>query len=541
MPQSNSKRKTTVYQRPWRESQSPAEAKPLLRPTHEQLTHAVQDYFETDVRSHTQGLVRMAKFIHDSPENRSVICFKLGQPGVKLLFDDLKYVDRIIRKQAARVICDLAYHSEHNCKILCAENGFTFGPLRIFCVPEKFKVVFDHFVKTTGLAGATLNDLTFFLKHIVHFNFHTEERDKRYWCFPAFDGPPSDFPDPKEYLIGFYTYPVTPFKVGQRQALAPTSKDAPQWMPLLRKWLNENVELFDPTPSNTPMRVTSVAEGSPMGAPGFNRGLIDISDSAVQPFSTPSFSTDPPRAALRQRPKSAHVSLHVEINDDAQLSTSMQTPSPTQKKKKSLISRALIQQLEKSWQSMSDFNIDNTINMQLSPAASHYRFRSAAARKRIYEMMSQSVDFDTLRSIKLDNMLHALPTKSSVSHSVVSAPPAYQPSPLKPYMSSISLLTDMAASDFAPARLSHVNTYISPQKASAAAQAASIDKSSGELLLEFQGLLVSPRESGDPQQRLVPPPIVRAEEVKEVPFVFAAGRLSPPPSRLSMTHKARVR
>lgn len=64
-----------------------------------------------------------------------------------------------------------------------------------------------------------------------------------------------------------------------------------------------------------------------------------------------------------------------------------------------------------------------------------------------------------------------------------------------------------------------------------------VEKSSSELLLDFQGLLVSPRALPEPSSRLLPPARKATAEVKEVPFVFATGRLSPPSSRLTMANK----
>ena len=120
----------------------------------------------------------------------------MGSKGIARLFAGLESEDVRTRRASAKLICELAYQNDKAQTILSDQLSIlvTSGKVCINAVPSKLQRLFKS------------------SPHLLSALKKIETPLGRYWCFPPIDsdtykkslGDVSLFPDPKDFMIGFY-------------------------------------------------------------------------------------------------------------------------------------------------------------------------------------------------------------------------------------------------------------------------------------------------------------------------------------------------
>jgi len=96
------------------------------------------------------------------------------------------------RKYAAKLLCLLAYDNEETQACICKHSGFNQLSDRICInsIPEGIK-------EKIRMDPRLINEIK---------EAHSKPKQELYWSYPSYNEAQDDFPDPLNYLIGFYAF-----------------------------------------------------------------------------------------------------------------------------------------------------------------------------------------------------------------------------------------------------------------------------------------------------------------------------------------------
>lgn len=148
---------------------------------------------------------------------KDTLCTYLRKKGLMHLFNNMRRPHERLRKLSAKLLCKLAHNSSAAQQLLCSNFGFTplSGRICINAVPEKIKEMIRSDARI-----------------VKEIREGAKTRKGIYWTFPLYEKNELrensiDFPDPLNYLIGFYTPdPRKPRHLGKLRQSAETQPRA---------------------------------------------------------------------------------------------------------------------------------------------------------------------------------------------------------------------------------------------------------------------------------------------------------------------------
>jgi hypothetical protein len=471
--------------------------------------------------------------------------------GFDRLFESLEDDDRGVRVATSRLIVLICYKNPAVTRYIYAQNGFTTeSHIRVFSISEKFQEAYENFLEQWNEDW----DILTFL-HTLVLSFPTT-KSQYYWTYPEFVGGRAEYPDPRDYMIGIPLYdemsaddianlhkkPSLPVRTTGKKARGRTPSAA-RVIPRPHTATHPphaNQSSFKQSQSQRPTSATVPHYLKPEAAPRF------------RPYSASSLrSSFTLNTSASQQPPTKHGGTAGANSTAASAVLSTSTSGPV---KKSRMVKEFHKSMEKAWQQLGNFDVRSTLNLQLGPSASSFKFRSFNAQRRLLELRSESTELtyypmDPPEDGKVVHVEQTAPTKSGPAKKVKKkrATSGENQANLSMFSAKKTLERTIHPDEVLPdpgiARLSHVESYESPYKnrppGSAGAalihekDEAAVEKSARALLLDFQHLLIEPSK-------------VKAdvsmshyghhgnEEEDSKPFVFAAPRANSNSGKFNM-------